>query len=133
MNGLRQMHLEISSELKLPCIDDIFKSVGVRVIDQSLGRSKFKRIKLAAENKNLLSDLLNWEKKCVGYSRGLLGAIEVNNKLDVYFDDLKEKKEITDLYYKSYYYKNIIGKISQDNLVSEFQEAVIIPFENQYY
>lgn len=95
--------------------------------------SKTKRIKLANENKNLLSDLLNWEKKCVGYSRGLLGAIEVNNKLDVYFDDLKEKKELTDLYYKSYYYKNIIGKISQVELVSEFNNAVIIPFEKQKF
>ena len=95
--------------------------------------SKTKRIKLANENKNLLSDLLNWEKKCVGYSKGLLGAIEVNNKLDVFFDDLKEKKVITDLYYKSYYYKNIIGKIPQEELVDEFYSAVITPLENQSF
>lgn len=95
--------------------------------------SKTKRIKLAEENKNLLSDLLNWEKKCVGYSKGLLGAIEVNNKLDLYFDDLKEKKVITDLYYKSYNYKNIIGKISIENLTTEFENFVIIPLQTEKF
>lgn len=95
--------------------------------------SKTKRIKLAEENKNLLSDLLNWEKKCVGYSRGLLGAIEVNNQLDIYFDDLKEKKIITDLYYKSYNYKNIIGKISIENLTLEFETAVIKPLNKKQF
>lgn len=95
--------------------------------------SKTKRIKLAEENKNLLSDLLNWEKKCVGYSKGLLGAIEVNNKLDLYFDDLKEKKIITDLYYKSYNYKNIIGKISIENLTTEFENFVIIPLQTEKF
>lgn len=95
--------------------------------------SKTKRIKLAEENKNLLSDLLNWEKKCVGYSKGLLGAIEVNNKLDLYFDDLKEKKIITDLYYKSYNFKNIIGKISIENLTTEFENFVIIPLQTEKF
>lgn len=95
--------------------------------------NKTKRIKLADENKNLLSDLLNWEKKCVGYSKGLLGAIEVNNQLDIYFDDLIEKKVITDLYYKSYNYKNIIGKISLENLTIEFENNIINPLKNQEF
>jgi hypothetical protein len=95
--------------------------------------SKTKRIKLATENKNLLSDLLNWEKKCVGYSKGLLGAIEVNNQLDVYFDDLKEKKIITDLYYKSYNFKNIIGKLSPENLIHEFETTIIKPLNKKQF
>ena len=67
------------------------------------------------------------------YSKDLPHAIEVNNKLDIYFDDLKEKKVITDLYYKSYNYKNNIGKISPEALVAEFKSAVLIPLEEQKF
>jgi hypothetical protein len=56
-------------------------------------------------------EVLNWEKKvCVGYSLGILGAIEVNNAAENYFDQIKLDKFITDIYYKSYYLKNSVKK-----------------------
>lgn len=132
---LNEFHSEKTSDLKvkqnLITIEILFYKGLYEECLQLI--SKTKRIKLANENKNLLSDLLNWEKKCVGYSKGLLHAIEVNNKLDIYFDDLKEKKVITDFYYKSYNYKNNIGKTSQEALVLEFKKEVLIPLEKQKF
>lgn len=86
--------------------------------------NKTKRIKLANESQYLILELLNWEKKCLGYSKGLLEAIEVNNKLDIYFDTLKEAKLIADLYYKSYFYKNSVGKVSQKKVEHDFEELI---------
>lgn len=81
--------------------------------------NKIKKVNLINENQYLMLELLNWEKKCVGYSKGLLKAIEVNNVIETHFDGLKKAKEITDLYYKSYYFKNGLGKIPYENIISE--------------
>ena len=86
--------------------------------------NKTKRIKLANENHYLMLELLSWEKKCIGYSEGLLKAIEVNQKIGNYFNLLKESKMIAELYYQSYYYKNNIGKISKDQIEHDFNEVL---------
>jgi len=132
---LNEFHSEKTSDLKvkqnLITIEILFYKGLYEECLQLI--SKTKRIRLATENKNLLSDLLNWEKKCVGYSKGLSHAIEVNNKLDIYYDDLKEKKIITDLYYKSYNFKNNIGKIAQETLLKEFDDKILIPLQKHKF
>ena len=85
---------------------------------------KTKRIKLAEESQYLMMELLSWEKKCLGYSKGLLEAITVNDKLDACFDTLRESKLIMDLYYKSYFYKNSVGKVSQEKVLEDFEELL---------
>jgi hypothetical protein len=82
---------------------------------------KLKISKAIKENPYLLMNLLNWEKKCVGYSKGLLEAIEINNSLTVNIENITQIKDITDCYYKSYYYKNNIGKINIDKLKEGFE------------
>jgi hypothetical protein len=83
---------------------------------------KTKRIKLASESPYLILETIKWEKKCIGYSKGLIEAIETNNLLDNYFDNIKSEKIITDFYYKSYYYKNSIGKTPKKELEANFNE-----------
>ena len=84
--------------------------------------NKTKRIKLASESPYLMLETIKWEKKCIGYSKGLLEAIQTNNLLDDYFDNIKSEKIITDFYYKSYYYKNSIGKTPNKDLERNFNE-----------
>lgn len=92
---------------------------------------KIKKIKLAQESQFLLLELMNWEKKCLGYSKGLLDAIEVNTKMVDYFDRLQAATQITDLYYKSYFYKNSIGKISREKVASDFEILLQNPLLTQ--
>ncbi len=73
------------------------------------------------ENPYLLMNLMNWEKKCVGYSKGLLEAIEINNGLKENINNITIIQEVTDCYYKSYYYKNNIGKIPIKELKENFE------------
>lgn len=82
---------------------------------------KLKINKIMGENPYLLMNLLNWEKKCVGYSKGLLEAIEINDSMSHNIEAIAQIKEITDLYYKSYYYKNNVGKIPHEKLVEDFE------------
>lgn len=69
----------------------------------------------------LMLELLNWEKKCIGYSNGLNNAIEINKKVDVLYDVINKGKIIMDFYYLSYYYKNSLGKISNDVIKNGFE------------
>ena len=89
--------------------------------------NKTKRIKLASESQYLILEIIKWEKKCLGYSKGLLEAIKTNNLLDNYFDNIRSEKIITDFYYKSYYYKNSVGKTPQEQLEENFNEIFLDP------
>lgn len=85
---------------------------------------KLKIGKSIKENPYLLMNLLNWEKKCVGYSKGLLEAIEINNGLTENIKNITQIQEITDCYYKSYYYKNNVGKIPIEKLRNDFEDLM---------
>ena len=85
---------------------------------------KAKKLSLKNENEILVLELLNWEKKCMGYSKGFYGAMSVNEKIDAYFVYIKENREITDLYYNSYFLKNNVGKIPYDTIVAEFNTII---------
>lgn len=90
---------------------------------------KVKRSKLVNENQYLILEIINWERKCIGYSKGLLKAIEVNNSLSNYYDKLHENKTITDFYYKSYFYKNSVGKIPIEKIKEDFD----VIFESELF
>lgn len=85
---------------------------------------KSKKLSLKNENEILILELLQWEKKCMGYSKGFYGALTVNEKIDTYFNYIKINKEITDLYYNSYFLKNNVGKISIDIIQIEFEKII---------
>lgn len=86
--------------------------------------NKLKKLPLIDENPALMIEVLNWEKKCVGYSLGILGAIEVNNAAENYFDQIKLDKFITDIYYKSYYLKNSVKKINDSVTLADFKNII---------
>jgi hypothetical protein len=86
-----------------------------------------KKVSLKNENEFLTLDLLNWEKKCVGYSSGFYAAQTINKEIDDYFILIKDNREITDLYYHSYYLKNSVGKITLQKIVDEFEDLIKNP------
>jgi hypothetical protein len=86
-----------------------------------------KKINLKNENEFLTLDLLNWEKKCVGYSSGFYAAQTINKEIDNYFILIKDNREITDLYYHSYYLKNSVGKITLQKIIDEFELLIENP------
>ena len=88
---------------------------------------KAKKLSLKNENEILMLELLNWEKKCMGYSKGFYGAMSVNEKIDSYFNYIKENREITDLYYHSYFLKNNVGKISYEKIIQDFESIIENP------
>ncbi|MFZ4106421.1 hypothetical protein [Flavobacterium sp.] len=85
---------------------------------------KAKKIKLFNESNYLMLELLNWQKKCTGYSLGLIKAIEVNSCIESCFNQIKIDKEITDIYYNSYLHKNNLGKINQEKIISDFEKLL---------
>lgn len=86
--------------------------------------NKAKKIKLYNESTYLMLELLNWEKKCTGYSQGLIKAIEVNKSIEDCFNQIKIDKQITDIYYNSYFYKNNLGKINKEKLLVDFENIM---------
>lgn len=88
---------------------------------------KAKKLSLKNENEILMLELLNWEKKCMGYSKGFYGAMSVNEKIDSYFNYIKENREITDLYYHSYFLKNNVGKIPYEKIIQDFESIIENP------
>lgn len=85
---------------------------------------KARKLSIKNENEILILELLNWEKKCMGYSKGFYGAMSVNEKIDNYFRYIKENREITDLYYHSYFLKNNVGKIPYEGIIEEFDKII---------
>ncbi len=85
---------------------------------------KAKKLSIKNENEVLMLEILNWEKKCMGYSKGFYGAMSVNAKIDSYFNYIKENREITDLYYHSYFLKNNVGKMSYEKIIEDFDTII---------
>lgn len=86
--------------------------------------NKTKKIGSKNENISLMLELLNWEKKCAGYSFGLQAAKTVNENVDVYIDRLMGNRVVADLYYKSYIIKNAVGKMSTKKIISQIEEII---------
>ena len=126
LRALNEFHFEKTVSLKL---QNLIKSVEIlfykglyeeclRIIQ------KAKKLNSKNENEILMLELLNWEKKCIGYFKGFHSAMSINQKIDEYFAQMKENKEITDLYYKSYFLKNSAGKIAVEKIIEDFQIIV---------
>lgn len=60
----------------------------------------------------------------MGYSKGFYGAMSVNEKIDSYFKHIQENREITDLYYHSYFLKNNVGKMSYEKIIEDFETII---------
>ena len=71
----------------------------------------------------------NWTIR-KGYSKGFYGAMSVNEKIDSYFNYIKENREITDLYYHSYFLKNNVGKIPYEKIIQDFESIIENPMIN---
>jgi len=126
LRSLNEFHHEKTISLKL---QNHIKSVEILfykgLYDECLKIiRKAKKMSLKNENEILVLELLNWEKKCMGYSKGFYGAMSVNEKIDNYFNYIIENKEITDLYYHSYFLKNNVGKIPYEDIVQEFNKII---------
>ncbi|MQP25669.1 hypothetical protein GFJ94_11405 [Flavobacterium sp. LMO8] len=126
LRSLNEFHHEKTISLKL---QNHIKSVEILfykgLYDECLKIiRKAKKLSLKNENEILILELLNWEKKCMGYSKGFYEAMSVNEKIDNYFNYIKENREITDLYYHSYFLKNNVGKIPYDGIIEEFNKII---------
>lgn len=129
LRSLNEFHFEKTISLKL---QNHIKSVEILfykgLYEECLKIiQKAKKLSKKNENEILMLELLNWEKKCMGYSKGFYGAMSVNEKIDNYFNHIKENREITDLYYHSYYLKNNVGKIQMDKINEEFEKIINNP------
>jgi hypothetical protein len=121
--SLNEFHAEKLNDIKLKNTLNTIEILFYKGLYEECLRiiHKLKIGKSIKENPYLLMNLLNWEKKCVGYSKGLLEAIEINNGLTENINNITLIQEITDCYYKSYYYKNNIGKIPIEKLKEGFE------------
>ena len=79
------------------------------------------------ENFPLLIDLLNWKKKCMGYSMGLSKASEVNKEIESYLEILNNQKRITDLYYQSYELISKEEKIHDSETIQKLKRILSQP------
>ena len=94
LRSLNEFHFEKTISLK---IQNYIKSVEILFYkglyeDCLKIIQKAKKISKKNENEILFLELLNWEKKCIGYSKGFLGAMQVNDKIDAYFSYIKENQ-----------------------------------------
>lgn len=126
LRSLNEFHFEKTISLKL---QNQIKSVEILfykgLYEECLKIiQKAKKLSSKNENEILMLELLNWEKKCMGYSKGFQGAMSINKKIDDYFIYIKENREIVDLYYHSYYLKNSAGKIAYDIILENFNEII---------
>ena len=126
LRSLNEFHYDKTISLKL---QNHIKSVEILfykgLYDECLKIiRKAKKLSIKNENEVLMLELLNWEKKCMGYSKGFYGAMSVNAKIDSYFNYIKENREITDLYYHSYFLKNNVGKMSYEKIIDDFDNII---------
>jgi len=107
--------LNISIKEKLISIEILF--------NKGLYKQCYKAIvqaeKLATDCQNfqLIIDLLNWKKRCAGYSAGLNEAFEINTQINKYIKLLINLKLFTDLYYQS----NLLQANNEKNIKAKIE------------
>lgn len=87
---------------------------------------KAEKIALACENFSLVLDILNWKKKCMGYSSGINQAKLINEEMDIYLEKLTNLKQITNLYYESYLLRLKFDKHPDESII-EFESLLLSP------
>ncbi len=85
--------------------------------------AKAEKLTIACENFSLMLDILNWKKKCFGYSFGIDKAKLVNEEMDVYLEKQLNLKQITNIYYESYLLKVKFDKYPNET-INEFDELL---------
>jgi hypothetical protein len=126
LKSLNDFHSEKTTSLK---IKENLKSVEILfykgLYEQSLKLiEKTKKICAKNENLALMIELLNWEKKCSGYSYGLQAAKLVNENITIHIDKITKNKIISDLYYRSYILKNASVKDSNEKVHAEMDALI---------
>ena len=58
------------------------------------------------------------------YSSGFFAAQLINDQIDIYFKAIKNYREITDIYYQSYFLKNSVGKNSLQKTTDDFEKLL---------
>ena len=79
------------------------------------------------ENFQLMIDVLMWKKKCIGYTRGLTKAAEINKNINRYIRLLSNLKRITDLYYESNILQANNEKDSRLSVIKNFKSILNQP------
>lgn len=85
---------------------------------------KHEKQALECENFALMLDILNWKKKCVGYSLGVFRAQDINNQMDDSLSKLNNLKQITNLYYESYILRFKEGKTELPKVKFLFEQLL---------
>lgn len=89
--------------------------------------NKLKRSKELKENPYLMLNLINWEKKCQGYSKGLIEAIKINQDMSSNIQVLDKIRDVTDLYYRTYFLKNNVGHLPLADIKNELNDIIHHP------
>ena len=77
------------------------------------------------ENFTILIELLTWERKAKGYSKGFEAAYEINQKIDHYLNLLNNQQEFTNLYFESLKFRNKGFKARELSRINEFKILLI--------
>lgn len=82
--------------------------------------------KLATKNENfvLLLEILNWKKKCVGYSSGIVKAKQINEQIERIIEKIDNLKDIMHLYYESYIFRFNEDKSKSKDVLNSFKRLI---------
>ncbi len=95
---------------------------------QALSRVNItKKMAVAIENFSLLIEILFWEKKCLGYSKGLLMASNINKEISATLKKLNNLQTIIELYYESYQLHISMDKYAITTTRSKFKKLLNHP------
>lgn len=85
--------------------------------------------KLATKNENfvLLLEILNWKKKCVGYSSGIVKAKQINEQIERIIEKIDNLKDIMHLYYESYIFRFNDDKSKSKDVLNSFKKLIQQP------
>lgn len=112
--------LNISIKEKLISIEILFNKGLYKQCYKAITQTE--KLATDCQNFQLLIDLLNWKKRCVGYSSGLNEAFEINTQINKYLNLLTNLKLFTDLYYQS----NLLQANNDKNIKAKIE----IQFKN---
>lgn len=85
------------------------------------------KVAVKIENFSLLLDILNWKKKCLGYSKGLSAAASVRADILHCIKQIENLENILNLYYKSYALHINEDKVEKEKIIKEYRQLINNP------
>jgi len=107
--------LNISIKEKLISIEILFNKGLYKQCYKAIIQTE--KLAIDCQNFQLMIDLLNWKKRCAGYSAGLNEAFEINKQINTYLELLSNLKLFTDLYYQS----NLLQANNEKNIKANIE------------